>query len=479
MSVGKTVNTESPPKVFISYRWSSPDHEEWVLRLATSLRQSGIDAQLDKWHLREGQDTLAFMEAMVSDPNIKKVLLICDAGYVERANSREGGVGTEAQIISGRVYQDTDQDKFAAIVVDLDDFGKPLLPIYMSTRLYFDMSSREAEAINFEKVVRWIFEEPFHALPPIGNKPNFLDKTYITGSPLFRIGGIHSLVSSKQELDDATNILLSIAEDSKSFLQNLIDNENAADQVYTSIKGIKPVSENLYIAVRKIVSDGSSKSIDIIHHFFEKLLENWDFRSVNTPHSTWDNDVYQFFAHDAFVSFVAIAMEQKEFQFITDFLETPFFKRQRDSKTGEAVRYTEFRPYLESLEQKNRSLSQRRFSLHADLLNEMHEHSSVSQCSFMEADVTLYLRGLLSPEVDWYPITALYLAHSDGSLPTYVRAQSKKVYEKLRPLLFNVEAEGVRQILLKAATERKFPRFGYYTPNMEKLFAAEKLATAA
>lgn len=470
----------TPPKVFISYRWSSPGHEEWVLRLATSLRDSGVDAQLDKWHLNEGQDTLAFMEAMVSDTDVKKVLLVCDAGYVQRADSREGGVGTEAQIISAKVYQDTGQDKFAAIVVELDEFGKPLLPVYMSTRLYFDLSNSDAEAVNFEKIVRWIFDEPFHALPPIGKKPDFLGKTYVTGSSLFRIGTSSPVTVGKQAIsDDAVSILSSIAEEAQSFLQSLTANENAAEHVYKSIKELRPVSENLYRALRKIVVGGSPKSVDIIHSFFEKLLENWDYRPINVQYSRWDNDVYQYFAHDAFVSFVSIAMEQKDFSFVADLLAMPFFKPKAHDKTGEAVEYTEFRPYLESLEKKNSTLAQRRLSLHADLLNEAHEHSVVGQSAFMEADITLYLRGLLAPKFDWYPISALYLTSTYGALPTYVRAQSNKFYERLKPLLLNVEANAVRQVLAQMASERKFLRFNYHELNMNQLLAVEKLATSA
>jgi hypothetical protein len=74
-----------PPKVFVSYRWTSPEHEDWVLLFATSLRQEGVEVILDKWHLTEGQDTLAFMESMVSDPDVRKVLMICDLGYVGKS----------------------------------------------------------------------------------------------------------------------------------------------------------------------------------------------------------------------------------------------------------------------------------------------------------------------------------------------------------------------------------------------------------
>ncbi|MGB7600291.1 MAG: SEFIR domain-containing protein [Candidatus Sulfotelmatobacter sp.] len=52
------------PKLFMSYSWTTPDHESWVLRLATELRESGIEVILDKWDLREGHDAHAFMEKM-------------------------------------------------------------------------------------------------------------------------------------------------------------------------------------------------------------------------------------------------------------------------------------------------------------------------------------------------------------------------------------------------------------------------------
>jgi predicted alpha/beta hydrolase family esterase len=42
------------PKLFISYSWSNPEHEQWVLDLATQLRESEVDVILDKWDLKEG-----------------------------------------------------------------------------------------------------------------------------------------------------------------------------------------------------------------------------------------------------------------------------------------------------------------------------------------------------------------------------------------------------------------------------------------
>jgi hypothetical protein len=98
----------TPPKLFVSYSWANPDHEAWVLKIATELCEFGVDVILDKWYLKEGHDANAFMEKMVTDPEIKKVILICEKTYAEKADKRSGGVGTESQIISAEIYAKQD-----------------------------------------------------------------------------------------------------------------------------------------------------------------------------------------------------------------------------------------------------------------------------------------------------------------------------------------------------------------------------------
>ena len=91
------------PKVFISYSWSSPGHQESIRKYAERLRSDGIDAVLDVWSLKEGHDKYVFMESMVTDPNVSHVLIFCDAEYASKADARKAGVGTESQIISGEI----------------------------------------------------------------------------------------------------------------------------------------------------------------------------------------------------------------------------------------------------------------------------------------------------------------------------------------------------------------------------------------
>lgn len=166
----------SNPKLFISYSWSNHDHEQLVLQIATELTQSGVDVILDKWELKEGHDAYAFMEKMVTNPEINKVAIISDRTYAEKADERSGGVGTETQIISREVYEQQEQDKFVVVVTERDENGKAHLPTYYKSRIYIDLSEPDRYADNFEKLLRWIYNKPLYVKPEVGKKPSFLEE---------------------------------------------------------------------------------------------------------------------------------------------------------------------------------------------------------------------------------------------------------------------------------------------------------------
>ena len=110
------------PKIFISYAWGSGD---LVLELAQRLAS---------------QDKYAFMERCVNDPEITKVLIVCDKAYAQKANERSGGVGDETVIISSEIYGNMKQEKFIPIIAERDEEGQPYVPTYIKTRIYIDLS---------------------------------------------------------------------------------------------------------------------------------------------------------------------------------------------------------------------------------------------------------------------------------------------------------------------------------------------------
>ena len=84
------------PKVFISYSWKPTVNKQKTIDLAERMINDGVNVIIDVWNLVEGQDKYQYMEQMVTDAEIKRVLLICNKDYKEKADQKKGGVGTES-----------------------------------------------------------------------------------------------------------------------------------------------------------------------------------------------------------------------------------------------------------------------------------------------------------------------------------------------------------------------------------------------
>lgn len=163
-----------PPRVFISYAWSHSAHNQRVERLATELRAAGVDVIFDRWDLEEGHDLPYFMERMVNDTSISRVLIILNSTYTEKANARRGGVGTEALIMSPEVYTDPLQTRYLPVVFEQVN-GQAVVPTFLRSRLYFDLSTDERWAEAWERLLLTL-----HGVkpgkPPLGPVPQMVLK---------------------------------------------------------------------------------------------------------------------------------------------------------------------------------------------------------------------------------------------------------------------------------------------------------------
>lgn len=86
------------PKVFISYSWHPEENKIRVEQLARRLMSDGVDVTLDVWSLKDGQDKYVFMEKMVTDSDINKVLIICNRDYAEKADCRKVELEQKVQL---------------------------------------------------------------------------------------------------------------------------------------------------------------------------------------------------------------------------------------------------------------------------------------------------------------------------------------------------------------------------------------------
>ncbi|WP_262683329.1 SEFIR domain-containing protein [Paenibacillus baimaensis] len=166
------MSEEKVPVVFISYCWTTSEHMQWVLDLATRLMEkSGVEVILDRWHGVVGHDRYQFMEESIKKAD--KVIVICDEQYCQKANNRQGGVGTETLIITPDVYQYTKQEKFIPIALKKKDNGDYLLPTYISSRFALGMTKPDDFERDYVQLERLIWQEPQLKPPTRGTKPNF------------------------------------------------------------------------------------------------------------------------------------------------------------------------------------------------------------------------------------------------------------------------------------------------------------------
>jgi len=133
-----------------------------------------VDVKLDKWDLKPGHDSFKFMEQMVTDPAVTKVILVCDKIYQAKANKREGDVGAESQIISPEIYNKSSQDKFAAVITENDENGQACVPVFYKGRIYIDFTQDEDFEVRYESLLRWILDKPLYVRPELGSVPSHL-----------------------------------------------------------------------------------------------------------------------------------------------------------------------------------------------------------------------------------------------------------------------------------------------------------------
>jgi hypothetical protein len=136
----RRVITGSPKdavRVFISHTSSTDEDAEWVKDLALFLIDNGIQARLDRFHLRRGMDLPQWMcnELALA----QKVIVVCDETYKQKADGRLGGVGWETMIIQGDVANLPPDSTKYQIIVRTENINDGL-PLYLRTKYAFHAS---------------------------------------------------------------------------------------------------------------------------------------------------------------------------------------------------------------------------------------------------------------------------------------------------------------------------------------------------
>lgn len=476
----------SNPKLFISYSWTSQDHEAWVVQLATDLRESGIDVILDKWDLKEGHDAHVFMERMVSDPEIKKVALICDKVYVDKADGRSGGVGTETQIISPEIYRGQEQDKFVAIVKERDDEGKAYLPTYYRSRIYIDFSDPSTEAENFEKLIRWVYEQPLYKKPALGQKPGFLSEEQRTVSLSTSSRHKRALDAIKNNRDNAgaatVEYLTTLADELEKFRIH-VSIDSFDDEVVRNIEAFLPYrNEAIELFLSLALYRDSLETRTAIHRFFESLIPYLERPQNVSSYREWDMDNFKFIVHELFIYALASLIRYERFESAAFLMANEYYVAGR-SEYGKDVMvpFEVFCQHMSSLKHRTERLKLRRLSLRADLLEQRSKGSGIELRYLMQSDFILFMRDNLDRPNDqwhWWPDTLLYVGRHSGPFEIFARSRSISYFERAK-ILLGVESKAALVPLLEAfsAERQRIPMWEGTSFSPAGLIGFNELAT--
>lgn len=433
--------TTEHPKVFISYSWSGSEHEQDVIELATTLRNHGVDAILDKWDLKPGQDKYVFMESMVTDASVVKVLVLCDKRYQEKANNREGGVGTESQIISQELYAKVQQTKFIPIVFDYDDVGEPCLPVFMKGRIYVDLSSVDRYGAGLDELLRLIYDQPFHQKPALGSAPAFLKPD--GGLPYAKELGaaLKAIQDGKSNRYGLEHLFIEAVLNEMKKLYVEPEGNDYHEAIYQAIqktKGLRDQLEEYFEAVAAFSGD-DPRVLMHAGRLLEGLGQNFGPPEQGGSYYPGWTDTYAFVALESLLLLTAALLRHERWNLLNHLLRRTFIVR-TDINGQESSSFVVFDRWLVSLdEHRNGRLKLNRASLSADLLKERCSPEKIPFAELMQADVFLGLRAAMHIGESanglqsnfWAPRTAVYCPNSKP-LPLFMRADDPEFRANIR-----------------------------------------------
>ncbi|KTR02064.1 hypothetical protein NS365_22550 [Aureimonas ureilytica] len=470
----------SSPKVFVSYSWSSPDYLGRVMKLVEDLSGDGVHVVIDKYDLREGNDANAFMEQMVTSDEIKKVILLCDPIYADKANKRTGGVGTEAQIVTSEIFKQTEQSKFVAVIMDRTEADEIRTPAFYTSRIYIDLSRDERYTEEYEKLVRWIFDQPLHVRPPLGAKPAFLNeekRSIDLGTASRQRRALDAVRAGHPSAVAALNEYLDAM--SHNFERLRLPNQSDVEAVKSSIENFIPYRDEFLSVIDVVASQsGAADMYEAVHRFFERIAPYSERPESMHQWNSADFDNFRFITYEMFLSSFAITLKRENFMF-SEILAGDYYDSSRER--GGDDRMVSFNLFLKevfTIEEENNRAERRYYAPLAPIIKNRLNGSILKHSHLMQADFVLWLVSKKKGHW-WYPMNCLYGREVYGPFEVFARSKSRKYFDRFKSVLGVRDVEEFKAIVAKILSDpRGAPQWGFDTLNAARLSGFENIATA-
>jgi len=439
--------------VFISYCWGTNNERKlWVRTLADRLvSQNGVDVKVDFYDLKPGNDMHQFMEQMVNDPHVDKVLIICDSEYAQKANGRSGGVGTETQIITPEVYGDAKQEKFIPILAEMGETFSSNLPTYLKARNTIDMSSDDVYEDGYEQLLRVISNQPEFAKPKLGGSiPNFNNettsfKTHVVIGQLKEAVSKNNISRIKIAMENFKSAIL------YDFESMLFDEGELVqpydEQIYQRICDMRPLRDDYisFLSQLTVTSTIVPNISDYIVGLFEEMWRYNNFVVTGKSYLSVQFDHFRFINYELFLYTILLLIEKELYDEAHFILTTKFLINNR---YGEIEKdFSILYDSIDSIdEDRNRRLG---LNLHSLVAKGIISRSSIAGRNYdkdlIDVDLLVYY---ISKHQNgwWFPRTYIYIEFGVHHIHKFLRKlKSKRFAECAKPLFGVNNIDDVRK----------------------------------
>lgn len=432
------------PVVFVSYARTTKEHIKWVVDFTNKLRDDSIDAKVDEFKLKLGHDLNYFMEKYIKE-DADFVLLMCTKEYVQKANKRIGGVGTEAQILSSEVYNDVTQEKIIPIILEFDENGNPYLPTFVKTRYSIDLSSDEKFHENYEKLLRTIFNEPEFHESELGEKPHWLS------NPEVQYPKTKSLINKfDKQIENNPSIFNLIINDFfeeyseylKTFKIKYSSNnsETMEKELYDNLAQYEQLKNDLELFLEKIFKVGSYQQIN--SESIIKFLSNIYSLIIENYHASANFD---FILRETFLYFIAYGLKYENYEVISDLFYSPYYLEDYSPNSIQHFINLDFRGLIYT----DKLLGEYFLQNNEPTINPIGEllirrlPKNLDEELLVDADLlSCYVSYLNYDNFDneeWFPFTLMY-KHRSKPFNLFRKLTSERFFKKVK-IVFDVDTE--------------------------------------
>ena len=148
-----------------------------------------------------------------------------------------------------------------------------MLPILLSSRKYIDMSSDDRYAINFEQLLRWIYDKPTFVMPALGEMPEFLkDDAIVSPTRTKAKRAAKSTRNTPHRLPArSTPILISLVKVLEDF-RIRPDNSDFPQATFDSIDAFLPYRDEFIQFMFAAAPTSTSALAQVLQRFFERAI---------------------------------------------------------------------------------------------------------------------------------------------------------------------------------------------------------------